>query len=376
MFPALPNNAGKRRSIPKTRPGNTAGEEQQGAAQNLPSFPRLTPHALTSLPILPGHIPTHYVKPLGLIESASVALDMLDAGMLTDTTSALPAQMIENSMGEWFKEITSCLTVFSPQMEMTSALQYLEDGLDEEAAREIFKFEGDKRLAFGVSFQEWEWFSLKEKIEAFELKIPGLGETAIDKMDKVLGPLCQAVTPCFTLGALCETWYGEDDESVLLDEYADCGENPDDLDIIRRAQFDAIYPKMSYQSTERLDKDALTSLLSNSDQEVAELADLLLEVDLVGDYITPVYPQAIADDHLPTITPAVCVAWSENDLTVRIVDDYYNREMENSATDIHALWMFPQSVEGLISAKRNIEKYVSRLKWAEKLLLKIATISK
>jgi len=375
MLTTIPDSNRNRKRSQKSGQGDTAGPTVGEGANSLVQLAGFAPPALTSLPVIHSHIPAHYVISAGVVESASVALDMLDAGLLTVTTGNLPAKMVENSMRAWFQSITKDLTSFRPHLVMTNNMNCLIDNLEEGSAEEKFDLKGDKNLSFGISFSEWEWFSLKAKIEAFEAAVPGLGETAICRMDDVLSPICQPVTPNFTFFAVQQSsWQGEDNEATVLEEYADCGEDPDDLEIITRADFDVSFPKMSYEATKRLDSDALSSLLSHSDPKVAELAALLLEVDSVDSYIKPIWPQGVAEDHLPTLYPAVCVAWSPDDLTVQIVDNYFNYECENGGTEFHTLWMFPQSAEGIVSAQQNIGEYVKRLLWVEKLLSKIATL--
>lgn len=374
MHTSVLNNRRNRQHSDQTRPIRTKRTAARREPASPVQFAGFAPPALTSLPLLPSHIPIEYVIPAGLIESASVALDMLDAGVLTHTSKELsPAQMIEESMRTWFESITSDLTIFMPHMEMTINLEGLGFDLNREDAYEAFNIEGEDCLSFGVAYPDWQWFTLKDKIEALEAKVTGLGETAIDWLDAHLGPLCLGVTPNFTLHAAQHSqWMGEDDESVLLEEW---GSDPETADIFTRAEFDAAFPKLAYEASKKLTAEVLSGLLSHPDREVVDLAAFLLEAVDEDDTVQSIHPRTFSEDHLPTLYPAVCIAWEESDPTVRIVDDYFNYENECGGTDLHGLWAFPKNADGVLSARKSIEQYVTCLKKVEKLLSIIGTKS-
>lgn len=327
--------------------------------------------ALAALPILPASLPTEYVIPVGLQRSAEIALGMLDAGLLTHTDPSLsPSMMVEQSMAEWFARITSDLNWLEVNLAMSADHENLHYGLDDDSIKSYFGIEGDEALHFGVTFGGWHWFTLKEKVEALEAKVEGLGETAIHWLDKHIFPLCTAVTPNFTFYAAQHAyWYGEDDESTILEE----NEGDEDTDIYRRADFDASFPKLSYEAGEKLDKAALQGLLSHPDREVASLAAMLLEPE-VEDEVRGTYLQQFADDHLPVMEPAICLAWAEKDDSVQIVDDYFNYEMEcGNGTDVHTMWAVENSAEGIAKAVILVEKFVTELKKIEAVLSLVAT---
>ena len=307
-----------------------------------------------------------------MVQGAEVALNLLDAGLLTHAGLDLtPSMMVKQSMGDWFAGITLDLNWFEANLFMTNDHEYLHHGLDPDSMKKQFDVAEDqeKVLHFGISFGTWYWFTLKEKVEALEAKVEGLGETAIWWLDKHVQRLCTAITPNFCLyGAQYAYWYGEDNESVFIEEN---GGEADD--IYTRAEFDASFPKLAYEAGEKLDRDALTALLSHSDREVAALAAMLLEPE-IEDGVGGAYLQEFADDHLPIIEPAICLAWSEGDDSVRIADDYMNMEGEHgNVTDYHAVWTVENSSDGLLKAKRCIERYVSELKKIEDVLSLVAT---
>lgn len=333
--------------------------------------------ALAGLPNLPPTLPTEYVIPSGVVEGAAVALDMLDAGVLTHTDKGFsPTMMVEQSMSKWFASLTHDLQFFAPDLFMTNDLGNVTLDMDEKGAKKHFGVESEKTLTFAVSFAAWHWFTLQERCEALEAKVPGLGETAIRWLDTHIHPLMTAVTPNFTLYAAQHVyWYGEDDESEAVEEILAMGEDPEDMDLYTKADFDASFPKMSYAAAEKLDRDALTSLLSHPDREVADLAALLLE-ETPEDGVGGSYLQQFCDDHMPVLEPAICIGWSAADDTVQIVDDYFNREAECGGTDLHAMWVVEQSAEGVLKGRQMVEKFIAEIKKIEKVLSFIAVIDK
>jgi len=357
----------------KTRPIRSKRTPERQQQASPVQIGRFAAPALAVLPILPVNLPTEYTVPTGLMESAGIALGMLDAGVLTHTSRELtPFMMVDKSMSEWFAAITRDLKWFEANLTMTNDLENLAHGLDLDLAKKHFGVESDKTLSFAINFATWYWFTLKDRIEALEAKVPGLGETAIHWLDKHVHPLCQAVTPNFTFYAAQHSyWLGEDDESLIIEEHADCGGDAEDYEIYRRADFDASFPEMAHTASEKLDKDALLGLLSHPDREVADLAAMLLDVE-TEDGIGGAYLEAFSEDYLPVIEPAICIAWAEKDDTVQIIDDYFNMQAENGGTDCNAVWTVAQSVEGILKARKAIERYISQLKKIENVLSIIA----
>jgi len=325
---------------------------------------------------LPDFIPTSFVVPTGLITSASVAMDFLNAGALTDMDADLPSVMIQNSLIGWFGSLIADVKHFAPHIFLTHRLKGLDERLDIDNSLRCFETLSakDDTLSFGIFYDEWAWFSLKEKIEALETKIPGLGETAISYMDGVLAQIGYPITPsrCLELASY-HYWMGSDDEKDYLEEWGLNAEEEEEVEIFRRAEFDANFPVLSYNPSKKLDKEALQNLMSHPDREVAELASFLLTFDEGEGYSRPAYPSECGDDHLPVTSPLVCVCWKEADATMRIADDAINAEMEYGGTTLHAFWLFPKNAEGIIAAKRQIGRYVDFLKWAENLFSFIGT---
>ncbi|WP_224962719.1 PRTRC system protein F [Geomonas subterranea] len=355
----------------KSRPTRAKRTAPRRQSANPFQIGRSAAPALATLPILPAGLPLEYVVPVGLAQSAEIALTLLDAGLLTHTEPSLsPSMMVEQSMAEWFARITQDLNLLQINLAMTTDAEGLNDCIDNEEAKAHFKVKGDA-LHLGVSFGGWYWFTLKEKFEVLEAKVEGLGETAIHWLDTHIHRLCTAVTPNFTLcAAQYAYWGGEDDEVGFADVY---GENVEDMDVYSRAEFDAAFPKHAYQAGQKLDKGALQGLLSHPDREVASLAAMLLEPE-IEDGVGGAYLQQFSDEHLPIMEPAVCIAWEEKDHTVQIVDDYWNMEMEcGYGTDYHAMWTVENSAEGILKGIASVERYVDELKKVENVLSIIAT---
>lgn len=278
-------------------------------------------------------------------------------------------------MAQWFSGITRDLNWLEADLFMTTDHEYLHHDLDLDQVKTHFEVDGVDPVHFAVSFRNWHWFTLKEKVEALEAKVEGLGETAIHWLDTHIQPLCTAVTPNFCLyAAQYSYWYGEDDESLYVEECLGEGEDPEDVDVYRRAQFDASFPKMAYEAGEKLDKNALQGLLSHPDGEVAALAAMLLEPEVEA--VDGSYLQQFADEHLPLSTPAICLAWSEGDDSVLIADDYMHLDNEGgNGTEYHSMWTVENTPAGFLKAKEAIETYVSRLKKIEDVLSIVATLN-
>jgi len=358
-----------RRKRPESR------RQQDSAAVTGFTAPALEFPALAGLPTIPDSIPTSYAVPLGLLGAAQIAVNCLDAGALTDTTSGDPAVMVEKSLTQWFDGLTQRLRIFEPSLIMTKEVKQLDSGLDPDCREHFAHVTKDAdTVAFGICYGDYSGFTLQEKIEALEAKVPGLGETAVLRLNKLLNHSGLAVTPNFLLYAAGSAyWMGEDDETDIMQEW--CADDPEAMegaDIFRRADFDACFPKLSYEPEARLDKEVLTALMTHEDAEVAALATFLVTLEL-EDYIEPAYPTCHGEDHVAVTSPSVCVCWNENDLTVQIMDDFMNFEQEHGGTDLNNFWVFDNTPAGINLAFESIAKFIGRLEVAETLLGLVAT---
>ena len=91
-------------------------------------------------------------------------------------------------------------------------------------------------LKVAVYFRNPGFYTLREKVDALENDVPGLGEHALSMLYSVLHQTQFAVTPFWALDtARHEYWQGEDDEKDVIEEYL---MNDEEYDGLTRAEFD------------------------------------------------------------------------------------------------------------------------------------------
>ena len=171
-----------------------------------------------------------------------------------------------------------------------------------------------------------EWIAIGKAFSAIEALQPGLGRKALGILE---GSLSHFGSP-HTAGGAFEMaqnlyWYGEDDESVVLEEY---GDEADDADVPRRADlFDGIpawaYVNISDDLPYASEEQFASAVERFADHPVGKLLAALLHLDRIDDdndkFATPYQNEECCTPNEP---PIVCGWDGEADFD-RIFDDNY-----------------------------------------------------
>lgn len=185
---------------------------------------------------------------------------------------------------------------------------------------------GAPLVGVAINCRHPEWIAIGKAFSAIEAQQPGLGRKALGILE---GSLCHFGTP-HTVGGAFEMaqhlyWYGEEDESVVLEEY---GDEADEADIPRRADlFDGI-PEWAYVNiSDKLpiasDEEFAAAVERLADHPVGKLLAALLHLDRI-DSDNELFATPYQNDEcsMPNEAPIVCGWNAEGDFD-RILDDNY-----------------------------------------------------
>lgn len=185
---------------------------------------------------------------------------------------------------------------------------------------------GEPLVGVAINAGRPEWITIGKTFSAIEALQPGLGRKALGILE---GSLCHFGTP-HTVGGAFEMaqhlyWYGEDDESVVLEEY---GDEADDADVPRRADlFDGI-PEWAYVNISKdlpyaTDEEFAAATERLADHPVGKLLAALLHLDRIdSDNELFAAPYQSDDCSIPNEPPVVC-GWNGEADFDQIFDDNY-----------------------------------------------------
>lgn len=336
--------------------------------------------ALMGLPRIPAGVPSQFILPVHSQRSAKIALTMLDAGLLSDADivdgDRHPVTLVENAFNRWFDRIVAPLSIFDLNLNLTDSVDNWQAGFDNDDANRELGMGESETISIAASFGRRNWFMLKDKVEAIEKIAPGLGRTAIVKLESVLYSSMFVITPSFIEDAArYQYWGGCENEDEYLGECCmDCSEEEIETmkeNMVTLADVMRLLPPLE---TEALELEAIRDIATSGDPLVASVAALLLEKDSDDDYQRPTHVDQVSNDGTVCTEPGVWLQWQEDDLAYRIVDDWYMHAMECGATEISVFWMCEIATEKIVACFKNIERYVARLVWAEQLLSLIGTV--
>ena len=118
-----------------------------------------------------------------------IALAMLDASKIEDQdvqNGFHPAEIIQHAVNRWFSEITKDLRYLDPVISLSdSSAPFV--GCEEEGR--------ENSAAIGLAFKRMSGFLLGNKLTAIEQAVPGLGETAIHTLSRLLTTFSTSVMP-------------------------------------------------------------------------------------------------------------------------------------------------------------------------------------
>lgn len=199
------------------------------------------------------------------------------------------------------------------------------------AAGEILQIVIGNRLddPFGAT-----WI-LKRRYQAIEREQPGLARTGLHTLQLAHRHGLPLWTPAIALDAASWAyWAGCDDEREYLAQMRIEGEDPDDIEIFRRADFDAAIPAEVSHPKQVLKRAVLDRLSIDARRrpKVARIAALCLEIRAacLNDAKRTDYREFIPDAMHETarLHHVACVRWSADDPMYRIFDDWANPAYE------------------------------------------------
>lgn len=335
--------------------------------------------ALMGLPRIPAGIPTELLHSADSKNTAKIALALLDAGLLTEADvvddKRHPVSLIESCFKRWFERTAAPLSIIDLKMDMTDTVENWDSEFSDDEAKKHFQLAEDApTVAFGVHFGKWDRFFLKEKIEAIERVAPGLGKTAMEKLESTLHASMFAVTPSFIEDAArYNYWGGADDESEYLAEYGADDEEREQMmgEMITKADVDALMPNLE---TKVLSSEEISELTASEDTLVASVAAKLLEMDRDEGYERPQHTDQVSQDGSMYTERGIWLQWQPDKLTDQIADDWYNYAMEYSCLTMNVFWMCELTSEKIAACMKNMERYITRLIWCEQLLGLVGTL--
>ena len=337
--------------------------------------PRLegTSSNVLSLVIIPESIPYQLCFTESAGETALTALALLDLGVVTQEDCALygvsPSELISSSLSRWLVERAGDKLSLFEGMTLCIGSDLNELGFGETEGLEDDLDLGQAGVYVGVTIVSEYCYSLKGVVERLESAVPGLGETVMSIMQNAIYNLMFAICPGTTLDAAKTAfWYGEEDETLWLEENGDeCTAD----DIITRTDFDSNIPRWVSEAGQKLDASTLQQLAQNDD-EAGEVCRLLLDAPSNSFLASVVRPMPYScSEH------GICLLWGDGDVERRIWDEHYNYLYERFDNhQVSALFSASDSSpEALSGMKQEIDKYVDSLGWLNRLIQLVGTES-
>lgn len=198
-------------------------------------------------------------------------------------------------------------------------------------------------------------FVVGEALERLEAIHPKLGATVLSVIDRTSAKLIPTFTPWDAMGTAQDYyWYGEQDESVALEEQ--CGDDPNEREAMReqmvtREKIDAAFPPWATQwpgQRKRLSRRALQAIAGRArSRRVRALVSDLLALEALD----------LSDEFLPDgdgwfVGYGAVLTWKPDDIAVRIFDDFANDAVQGDYVD----WMgeFDFSIEEPDALRRKL----------------------
>ncbi len=283
----------------------------------IPSLRRVAPRMLVTYPST---------------MSARFALDMLDLRLLDDTMARgrkTNTQILQAGMERWWARTLGDLQVL-PRISI-----YLHE--DSEgypgpgAVGDAMVHLNPKRGA------RMPTFTLKRRISAIERSHPGLGAYALRSLHRAQTATAQVINPILTLYFACDAyWMGEHDETYYLEE---AGE---DEGILTRAEFDRAIPAWA-TDTHGWKRWTPRAPIRGHALQVLECCN---DIHRLTRHKHTLFLERIDDRRWyggPWVEIAAIARWSEDDVTLRVVDDWMNMAQQDSYHDTFGSFLLKAS---------------------------------
>lgn len=370
MFPAKKQENRRNSHIPQ------AGNRRFTRRSLLPSRTKLEkpsapPLTFFSLPSIPDSIPSSLVFGTEKQEIARLLLTLIDQGVVTedDANAGSPSQIISAAFNRMVGSYRSRMRFLKPDLDISD--NFLNFGFGEEDLEYLSEdYELPKNgLLFGIYFPDYEYGSLRERVEELEAAHPGLGQTALSVLFSTLAQTGYALTPDYALElARYHHWMGEDDESMVREEY----ENEEDFEgsgCLTRSKFDEEIPTWVSNARKVLDVDALTTLASGQSLAAETAQAILNALTAEEGYDYPIFAERLLYNGGSCVKPAAYLEWDAGGVIMpRLIDDQEAYAGECGFTDYAAMFISDGSAENISETVGNLEKWLKRLEAADRLI--------
>jgi len=323
------------------------------------------------LPTLDAAIPGTIVPTSGRQRAARLARCLLDAGLIRGRVSARraanPIATSQHYLQAWLRERLGPLKCLQPGFRL-----HLSDpsGLVHETGPRT------QEHAYFVWFSYIGGFAVGAALERLEEVQRGLGATVLGAIEDTSFGLVPVFTPVEALGVAQDyLWYGENDESFVLDER--CGDDEAERSAMReemvtRDKIDAAFPEWAIRWRTRrklVGRQALRRIATAARGErvrrVAEDAMALLRLDLDARF-RPEFEGSF-------VGYGAVLTWRRGDIAERIFDDYMNDASQGDAYD--AIGEFSFALDDVKAAREWVDAMDVRFEGIRRLDSLIHTLS-
>lgn len=325
------------------------------------------------LPQLHGAVPIRLLPHSGRAERCAIAALLVDAGVID--AAVLPANWQPSSDDEieiaraalerWLRRSVPHWSCLHPSFTIESVAT--DAAPAQPCAGEV------QVSALRIRWSELyvaQW-TVGAALERLEAAVPRLGATVLDLLDK------QSVYPLFTPVVALEQaselyWYGEADESVMLEEYADQCDAQEiaavRADIVTKADVDAAFPAWATDwCRKRLSQRTLAGLAASHPQAeiraIAAMAQQLSRLRVDNPY------QPLCEGSYLGFGAVLC--WRDGDIAVRLSDAMAHFAWEgdaDSCSDIGELTLPIGDAAGMRRWLRAMRRQLQVMRLIDRLL--------
>ena len=329
------------------------------------------PSTALIIPTIPALIPTSLTVTDASARAAKIVLSLFDMGLVSEIDlegNSFPHELISTVLTRWLDERSRDFKGhFNLYLSMKDTLEEMGMSNEDLESVDVGEDIATHGLKVAVYFRNPGFYTLREKVDALENDVPGLGEHALSMLYSVLHQTQFAVTPCWALDtARYEYWQGEDDEKDVIEEYL---MNDEEYDGLTRAEFDEQIPKLASEPGEKLSR-AKIARIAKEYPRLAKLCMLLLE----GETIRKEYKQFVWSENIfdggdcHNVEYGCLLSWQEGDPVCRILDDWGNYVYQMGTCDLTGIYFSHDSAEGIADLLRRIDGFLKYLSFGARLL--------
>lgn len=366
------NKQGREKPRGSARKGPETRRQGRTSRLALAPSPSLTPVSSLIIPTIPKSIPRELRITSASAKAAKIVLSLLELGLVSEEDvldGNAPHEVIASSFKRWMDQrngdFKGHFELYLTLLDTLDEMGMSNKDLENVDVGEAIPAHG---LKVAIEFRNAGFYTLKDKVEALEAAVPGLGEHALCILYAALHQTQFAVTPLWALDmARYEYWQGEDDEKSVLEEFE---MNEEEYDGLTRALFDEQIPKKGSEPGLTLDAKNIGRIAKEKPQFV-DLCTLLLE----GEAIKKEYSSFIRTENIlnengdcNNVEYACLLCWQDGDPVCRILDDWGNYQMQMGTTSVTGFYFSHDTTAGIADLLRRIEVFLKYLSFGAKLL--------